>query len=263
MLEQNKVYNTDCIEGMRLIDDKSIDMIFCDLPYAKTQNSWDALIPFKSLWEQFERVIKDNGAILLFGQDKFTARCMLSNEKLHRYNIIWKKTTPTGFLNASRMPLRSHEDIMVFYKKLPVYNPQKSTGHTRKTSSAKHKRNSAVTTNYGVHKLRSYDSTERFPTSVWEFATDRQRSAIHPTQKPVELCRYAIRTFSNVGDTVLDCCCGSGTIPLAAKLEGRNYIGMDNGICDQKKYPEYYGRFWADIATERIEREGEGYEHQN
>ena len=104
---------------MTEIPDKSIDMIFCDLPYGKTKNKWDNVIPYEPMWKQFERIIKPNGAILLFGQDKFTARTMLSNEKLHRYNIIWKKTTPTGFLNANRMPLRTHEDIMVFYKSLP------------------------------------------------------------------------------------------------------------------------------------------------
>lgn len=253
MLELNKIYNIDCIEGMTQIDDESIDMIFVDLPYGKTKNSWDNVIPFKPMWEQFERIIKDNGAILLFGQDKFTVRCIMSNEKLHRYNIIWKKTTPTGHLNAKRMPMRIHEDIMVFYKSLPTYNPQKTTGHKRKVSTAEHKRNSAKTTNYGEHSLTSYDSTERYPTSIWEFATDKQKSSIHPTQKPVELCRYAIRTYTNEGDTVLDCCCGSGTIPLAAKLENRNYIGMDNGICE-KLNSEFNGKSWAEIATERIEK---------
>lgn len=177
---------------------------------------------------------------------------MLSNEKLHRYNIIWKKTTPTGFLNANRMPLRTHEDIMVFYKSLPTYNPQKTTGHKRKVSTAEHKRASTVTNDYGKHKLTSYDSTERFPTSVWEFPTDKQKSAIHPTQKPVDLCRYAIRTYSNESDLILDCCCGSGTIPLSAKLENRNYIGFDNGLCE-KNNSEYYGKPWAEITRERID----------
>lgn len=253
MLELNKIYNIDCIEGMTQIDDESIDMIFVDLPYGKTKNSWDNIIPFKPMWEQFERIIKDNGAILLFGQDKFTVKCIMSNEKLHRYNIIWKKTTPTGHLNAKRMPMRIHEDIMVFYKSLSTYNPQKTTGHKRKVSTAEHKRNSAKTTNYGEHGLTSYNSTERYPTSIWEFATDKQKSAIHPTQKPIELCRYAIRTYTNEGDTVLDCCCGSGTIPLAAQLENRNYIGMDNGICE-KLNSEFYGKSWAEIANERIEK---------
>lgn len=254
MLKLNEIYNIDCITGMQLIDDKSIDMIFVDLPYGVTANNkWDSVIPFKPMWEQFERIIKDNGSILLFGQDKFSAKLMLSNEKLHRYNIIWQKTTPTGFLNSNRMPLRSHEDIMVFYKSLPTYNPQKTKGHIRKISKAEHKRNSVKTTDYREHGLTTYDSTERFPTSVWTFSTDKQKCAIHPTQKPVELCRYAIRTYTNQGDLILDCCCGSGTIPLAAMLEGRNYIGMDNGVCEKES--AYYGKPWAEIAKERINNE--------
>jgi DNA modification methylase len=205
------------------------------------------------LWEQYERIIKPNGAILLFGQDKFTAKMMLSNEKLHRYNIIWEKTTPTGHLNAKRMPMRSHEDIMVFYKTLPTYNPQKTTGHARKVSSEKHKKDCVVTSNYGVHKLASYDSTERYPTSVWRFQTDKQKSAIHPNQKPIELCRYAIRTYSNAGEIILDNCCGSGSILLAALIEGRHYIGMDNGSCDNKT-SRFYGTDWAKIAATRISK---------
>lgn len=175
---------------------------------------------------------------------------MLSNEKLHRYNIIWQKTTPTGFLNANRMPLRSHEDIMVFYKNLPTYNPQKTAGHQRKVSTAQRKRNSVISSDYGDYGLHTYDSTERFPTSVWRFATDKQKEALHPTQKPIELCRYAIRTYSNPKDLVLDNCCGAGSIPLAAKLEGRHYIGMDNGVCE--KPGSNFGISWAKIATQRI-----------
>lgn len=238
---------------MKDIKSESIDMIFCDLPYEKTTNNkWDIMIPPELLWEQYERIIKPNGAILLFGQDKFTAKMMLSNEKLHRYNIIWKKTTPTGFLNSKRMPLRTHEDIMVFYKSLPTYIPQKTTGHQRKVSKAEHKRNSIQTLDYGEHGLTTYDSTERYPTSVWEFATDKQKSSIHPTQKPVDLCRYAIRTYTNEGDLILDNCCGSGSILLAAKLEDRNYIGMDNGVCENIK-SKYNGCAWADVARDRIE----------
>lgn len=149
--------------------------------------------------------------------------------------------------------MRTHEDIMVFYKQLPTYNPQKTTRHPRKVSKAEHKINSAKTKDYGEHGLTTYDSTERYPTSVWEFATDKQKLALHPTQKPLELCRYAIRTYTNEGDTILDNCCGSGTIPLAAKLEHRNYIGIDNGICE-KTGSEYDGWFWADVASDRIER---------
>ena len=250
MLEIDKIYNFDCRIGLSMLDDESVDLLFVDLPYGTTQNKWDTVIPPEDLWPEYERVIKPNGAILLFGQDKFTAAMMMSNQKLHRYNIIWQKTTPTGFLNANRMPLRSHEDIMVFYKRLPTYNPQKTTGHEPTHSYTKH---TSDGTNYGKTKIgvSGGGSTERFPTSVWTFATDKQKSCLHPTQKPLELCRYAIRTFSNPGDLVVDHCCGSGTIPLAAKLEGRHFIGMDNGTCE-KAGSDLYGVPWAEIAAARL-----------
>ncbi len=190
-------------------------------------------------------------AVILFGQDKFTAEMIMSNKKLFRYCLIWHKTRPVGFLNARRRPLKAHEDIMVFYKRQPVYNPQKTTGHIRKVSTAAHKRNSNLSTNYRDYKLSSYDSTERYPTSVLTFKPDDQAERIHPTQKPLELCRYIIRTYSDPGDLVLDTCCGSGTIPLAALLEGREYIGMDNGVCDNPKSP-FFGSTWAEIAEARI-----------
>lgn len=149
---------------------------------------------------------------------------MLSNEKLHRYNLIWEKTTPTGHLNAKKMPLRSHEDILVFYKQLPTYNPQKTTGHERKVSTANHKRNSKKTTNYGEHGLTTYDSTERYPKSVWRFSTDKQKSAFHPTQKPLKLIEELVKTYSNEGDLVLDNCAGSGTTGIACIGTNRNFI---------------------------------------
>lgn len=190
----------------------------------KTKNDWDSIIDLETLWLEYVRVIKNNGAIILFGQDKFSARLMLSNEKLHRYNIIWEKTTPTGHLNAKRMPLRSHEDILVFYKSLPTYNPQKTTGHERKVSTANHKRNSKMTTDYGEHGLTTYDSTERYPKSVWKFATDKQKEALHPTQKPVKLIEELIKTYTNEGGIVLDNCAGSGTTGIAARNTDRYYI---------------------------------------
>lgn len=245
ILEINKLYNIDCLEGMKYIDDQSIDMILCDLPYGVTKNKWDSIIPLNKLWKQYERIIKINGVIVLFGQDKFSARLMMSNEKLHRYNLIWEKTTPTGHLNAKRMPLRNHEDMLVFYKKLPCYNPQKTTGHKRKVSTAKHKRNSKKTTNYGEHGLTTYDSTERYPKSIWKFATDKQKKAYHPTQKPVNLLEELIKTYTNEGYLILDNCIGSGSTAEACINTNRNYIGMDNGKNDK-------GIFWIDIANERI-----------
>ena len=244
MIEINKIYNEDCLEGMKKIDDKSIDCIITDLPYGQTsRNKWDSVIPFEPLWEQYERVIKDNGAMILFANGMFTADLMQSNRKLWRYNLIWEKTQPTGFLNAKKMPLRSHEDICIFYKKLPTYNPQKTTGHPRKVSKAEHKTNCKETTDYGEHGLTTYDSTERYPKSVWTFAKDTQKSALHPTQKSLELVKCLVRTYSNSGDLILDSCIGSGTTAIAAIQEGRNFIGFEKEL-------NYYN-----IANHRIEEE--------
>lgn len=226
--EINKVYFGDCLKIMDLIASKSVDMICADLPYGKTKNRWDSVIDLNKLWTQYNRIIKDDGVIALFGQDKFSARLMLSNEKMHRYNIIWEKTTPTGFLNAKKMPLRSHEDILIFYKKPGTYNPQKTTGHVRKISSALHKINSKETTNYGKYGLCGYDSTERYPKSVWKFNSDKQKSALHPTQKPIGLIEELIKTYSNEGDLILDNVSGSGTTGLACKHLNRKFILIDN-----------------------------------
>lgn len=185
------------------------------------------MIPFEPLWGEYERITKDNAAIILFGNGMFTADLMESNRKLWRYNLIWHKTQPTGFLNAKKMPLRAHEDICVFYKKLPTYNPQMTTGHMRKVSKAEHKVNSKKTTDYGEHGLTTYDSTERYPRSVLTFSKDVQKSALHPTQKPVALIEYLIKTYTNPGDLVLDSCAGSMTLAIAAMNTGRDYICIE------------------------------------
>ena len=234
------LYNEDCLNGMTTINTRSIDMILCDLPYGQTaRNKWDVVIPFDRLWKQYERIIKPNGAVVLFANGMFTADLMCSNRKMWRYNIVWAKTTPTGFLNANRMPLRKHEDICVFYKSPPTYNPQKSTGHTPVHSYTKH---TSDGTNYGETNLgvSGGGSTERFPTSILTFATDKQKSAIHPTQKPVALLEYLIKTYTNEGETVLDNCMGSGSAAIAAINTNRNFIGF-----------ELDGTYYS-IAKERI-----------
>lgn len=253
-LPLNHIYNMDCLKAMRLIDSESVDMIFVDLPYQKTQNSWDMLIPLGAMWQAFERIITDTGIIVLFAQDKFTAKLMLSNEKLHRYNLIWDKIFPTGFLNAKKQPMRSHEDICVFYKNPGTYNPQMTKGqncHTRGTAVGKRSDKSSNQFNYGAFDCVETEGDLKYPKSILTFQKPHPSTTIHPTQKPLELCRYLVRTYTNPGDIILDCCCGAGTIPLAAKLEGRNYIGVDNGVCE-KKDSEYSGKSWAQIATERI-----------
>lgn len=229
MLDINKIYNEDCLKGMEKINDKSIDLIVTDLPYGQTsRNKWDSVIPFGSLWKQYERIIKNNGAIILFGNGMFTADLMQSNRKLWKYNLIWEKTQPTGFLNAKKMPLRSHEDICVFYKKLPTYNPQMTDGHTRKVSKASHHVNAKDTLVYGESGWVDYDSTKRYPKSIWKFARDTQKKALHPTQKPVALIEELIKTYSNPGDLVLDSCAGSCTTAIGAINTGRNYICFEN-----------------------------------
>lgn len=241
MISLDQVHFGDCLDLMNNIPSGSVDMILCDLPYGKTKNKWDCIIDFSALWVQYERIIKPNGAIVLTGQDKFSARLMLSNEKLHRYNLIWEKTSPTGHLNAKRMPLRSHEDILVFYKELPIYNPQKTCGHERKVSTAFHKRNSKKTSNYGEHGLTTYDSTERYPKSVLKFATDKQKLSLHPTQKPVALFEYLIITYTHEGQVVLDNCSGSGTTAIACLNTNRHFICMEN---DQDQYEKSTNRIY-------------------
>lgn len=219
----------DCLELMNNIPDKFVDMIITDLPYGQTaRNKWDIVIPFESLWKQYNRIIKDNGAIILFANGMFTAELMMSNKKMWRYNLIWEKTQPTGFLNAKKMPLRNHEDICVFYKKPPTYNPQKTSGHKRKISKAEHKIGCKETLDYGQYKLSTYDSTERYPKSVWKFAKDVQKSALHPTQKPVALVKEFIVTYTNPGEVVLDSCSGSDTTAIAALDTGRKVICIEN-----------------------------------
>lgn len=221
---------------MKRLPDNSIDLILTDPPYGTTRCKWDTVIPYDPMWQECLRVAKPNAAILLFGSGMFTANTMLSAPKnLWRYNLIWHKTTSTGFLNANKMPLRAHEDIMVFYSKLPVYNPQKTTGHTRKVSTAKHKRNSKKPDIYGDYELSTYDSTERFPTSVLTFKTDKQKEALHPTQKPVALLENLIKTYSNEGDTVLDFAMGSGSTGIACINTGRGFAGIEK---DPKRFDD-------------------------
>ena len=232
MLLDNKIYNCDCLEAMKEIDDKSIDLIVCDLPYGclnkKNPNAqWDKPLPLNELWIQYERIIKDNGAIVLFGQGMFTAKLMLSNEKLWRYNLVWKKGgRVSGFLNAKKQPLRNHEDILVFYKKQPTYNPQMTIGKPL------HGRGNGVhnlkNSNYGNFKEPEdtrKGETLKYPKSVLNF--ERPHPAKHPTEKPVDLLRWIIKTYSNEGDVVLDNCMGYGSTIIAAIEENRRYIGIE------------------------------------
>ncbi len=221
----NSVIEGDCLEVMKRFESKSIDMILCDLPYGHTQNQWDSVIPLDQLWKEYTRIIKENGAILLTSSGMFTAQLMLSNPKIFRYKIVWVKSKATNFLNAKKQPLRKYEEICVFYKKQPTYNPQMSEGEPYD----KGVRKDQLSGSYGdfgpVHVKSNGD---RYPIDVIYFKTAESEGEVyHPTQKPVELGRYLIRTYSNPGDVVLDNTCGSGSFLVAALLEGRNFIGIE------------------------------------
>lgn len=232
----NKVVQGDCLEVMKNIPNKSIDMILCDLPYGTTQNKWDSIIDLNKLWEQYERIIKDNGCIALTSQGVFTAKLILSNEKIFKYKIVWIKSKSTNFLNAKKQPLRKHEDICIFYKKQPNYTPQMTEGE----SYDKGFRKDQLTGSYGDFKSNHVKSDgNRYPTDVITYeeqtiddyvyikTAESEGTVYHPTQKPIELGRYLIRTFSKPGDIILDNACGSGSFLLSAILENRNFIGIE------------------------------------
>ncbi len=221
----NSVFEADCLDKMKEIPSGAVDMILCDLPYGMTQNGWDSYVPLLPLWEEYKRVIKPNGAIVLTSAGTFTARLILSNESWFKYKMVWVKSKPTNFLNAKKQPLRKHEDICVFYQKQPVYNPQMTEGE----AYDKGVRKDQLTGSYGDFKpVRIKSSGERYPTDVVYFKTAESEGKVyHPTQKPVELGRYLIRTYTNPGDVVLDNTCGSGSFLVAALLESRNFIGIE------------------------------------
>jgi site-specific DNA-methyltransferase (adenine-specific)/modification methylase len=222
---KNKILCGDCLDLMEEIPDKSIDMILCDLPYGTTQNKWDSVIPLDKLWKQYERIIKDNGAIVLTSQGIFTAKLILSNEKLFKYKVVWEKSKPTNFLNAKKQPLRKHEDICVFYKKQPVYHPQMKEGEAYNKGIRKDQ----LTGSYGDFKPVEVKSEGgRYPTDIVYFKTSESEGEVfHSAQKPVELGRYLIRTYTDKGAIVLDNTCGSGSFLVSAVLEERNFIGIE------------------------------------
>ena len=236
-LDLNKIYNEDCLEGMKRIDDKSIDMILCDLPYGMTYNKWDTVIPLDKLWEQYERIIKDNGAIVLTAQTPFDKVLGTSNLKMLRYEWIWEKENATGFLNAKKQPLRKHENILVFYKRLPLYNPQMGKG---KSYTAVRKEKPSLNYYNNQKMTKTVSDGERYPVSIIKFNRDKEK--LHPTQKPVALFEYLIKTYTDEGEIVLDNCIGSGTTAVACLNTNRNFIGFE-------KEESYYN-----IANKRIEK---------
>ncbi len=234
-MEKDVILLGDCLDKMRDVPDGAVDLILTDLPYGVLSRSnehaqWDSVIPFGPLWEQYERIIKQNGAIVLFGQGLFTAKLILSNEKLYRYSLVWDKGRSTGFLNANRMPLRYHEDIVVFYKALPTYNPQMEHLNGRERNHPQgHGKHQEKNQCYGkVNRINPTYEDMKHPRSIIEInAIHCSEGQNHPTQKPVDLMRYLIRTYTNPGELVLDSCMGSGTTCVAAIMEDRHYIGIE------------------------------------
>lgn len=230
----------DCLELMKTIPDGSIDLILADIPYGTTQCKWDSVLDLSEMWKHLKRIVKPNSAILLFAQLPFDKVLASSNMRMLKYEWIWEKTAATGHLNAKKMPMKAHENILVFYNKLPDYYPIKTTGHVRKSATAdKGKLKSEI---YGSENgITIYDSTERYPRSVLKFSSDKQTSNLHPTQKPVALLEYLIKTYTQESETVLDFTMGSGSTGVACVNTNRSFIGIE--------LDEHY----FNIAKKRIE----------
>ena len=238
------LYVGDCLEVMDKFIEKGIvvDAIICDPPFGTTQNKWDSVIPLDKMWDKLNKLIKPNGAIVLFAQTPFDKILGASNISKLKYEWIWEKTQATGHLNAKKMPMKAHENILVFYKKLPTYNPQKTQGHKPMNSGVR--RSSLKNENY--NKINKIDlpfggDTDRFPRSVVRFKSDKQKEYLHPTQKPVALMEYLIKTYTNENELVLDFTMGSGTTGVACKNTNRSFIGIE---MDDKYF---------EIAKKRIE----------
>ena len=285
MIEKNTVLQIDAVEGMNLIEPHSVDLIVADLPYGQTSNKYDNIIPFDKMWDAIHRVIKPNGAICLFGQGKFYINMSASNIDEWRHEYSWDKKLISGFLSAQWQPLRQHENIAVFYAKKPTYNPQFTIGKPLHAKGANRNKN-FVNNNYQEFELTDdtrAGSTQKYPTDVLkypvkdediefyvdgldyenqifeisdfvEFRKVHPSKAIHYTEKPPELCDFLCRTYSNEGDTVLDFCCGSGSMILSACRNKRNYIGFDIGECLNPKSP-YFSMPWVEVTLKRLEEE--------
>ena len=245
MLKLNKIYFGNCLDVMKDIDDKSIDMILADLPFQVTKNKKDIRIPMEPLWEQYNRIIKDRGTIALFGQGMFTVDLMMANKKMWRYNLIYNKGNGvSGFLNANRQPLRVHEDIILYYRKVGTYNPQFTEGQPLHGKGHKYLKKDGVNNNYGYYDTKTPEtrkgSTQKYPKSVLNFNRPAPSVILHPTEKPIDLCEYLISMYSNEDDLILDNVCGVGTSCIAARNKKRNWIGIEN---DPK---------WFNIAVQRL-----------
>lgn len=244
-----KLLHGNCMDLLATLQDKSIDMIMVDLPYGTTQNPWDSIIPLDDLWKEYNRVCKENAAMVFTAQSPFDKILGASNINNLKYEWIWHKNKATGHLNAKKMPMKAHENVLVFYRKPPTYNPQKTTGHTPRNGLLPHHATTTIEQRNYVCKTTTTNKggqTDRYPRSVLDIPVmnNDNKDKIHPTQKPVELMRYLIRTYTNPGDTVLDNTMGAGTTGVAAKMENRNFVGIELN----KEYYDY-AVDWIDRTT--------------
>lgn len=245
---RNSLFENGCLEELEKFPDSSVDMVLCDLPYGTTQNKWDSVINLSSLWKAYHRVVKHNGAIVLTSQGLFTAKLILSNEKFFKYKLAWEKSKPTNFLNAKKQPLRKHEDVCIFYQKQPTYNPQMSQGLPYDKGIRKNQLSGSYG-DFNPHHVKS--NGERYPTDVIYFKTAESEGQVwHPTQKPIDLGRYLIRTYTKPGDLVLDNSFGSGSFLVAAALEKRDFCGIEKND-DMRQFKKKQVDFF-DVAYERL-----------
>lgn len=230
-LEKNKLYNADCLSILPTFQKETFDLILCDLPYGVTKNSWDSIIPLDELWKHYNNIIKPNGAIVLTASQPFTSQLIMSNLNMFKYEWIWVKKNPKGFLNAKRMPLKNIENVLVFYKKSPTYNPQGIVKIDKKRTNDKSKNgtnNTGISSHNGGKMYGDYTQEfTNYPTQILNFSSEQ---GLHPTQKPLPLMEYLIRTYTNEGDLVLDNCMGSGTTIVACKNTNRNFIGIEKDM---------------------------------
>lgn len=240
----NSVHNDDCFSIFPLIDDNSIDAIISDPPFGTTRMKWDSILDLDKLWEEYKRILKPNGVVVLFAQTPFDKVLGCSNLPWLKYEWIWEKTQATGHLNAKKMPMKAHENILIFYNKLPTYNPQKTTDHKPMNSYTKYIKTQNNTEIYGSmnKEISGGGDTDRYPRSVLLFSSDKQRSCLHPTQKPLDLMEYLVKTYSNEEDIILDNTAGSGTTGIACINTNRRYILIEK----EKKY--------YDIIIDRINK---------
>lgn len=246
-MKANNIYQGDCLELMPQIADGSIDMILCDLPYGTTQNKWDSIIPLDKLWNEYKRVIKQNGVIVLTAQTPFDKVLGCSNLEWLKYELIWEKSKATGFLNAKKIPLKAHENILVFYKQQPTYNPQMTKGNPYNKGFIKAQNGNGTYGNFDA-KIRLNESGDRFPRSVMYFKTsEAEGKVIHPTQKPVALFEHLINTYTNEGDIVLDNCGGSGTTSISCININRQYIVMEKKLDIFQKAQERVSKYKPDL----------------